>query len=288
MRRRFALSSRPFFLLAAILLAGCQTAGPPSVRGVPVPTLSVAEERAIGDPRYAGMVVETATGRVLYSEDADQLRHPASLAKLMTLYLLFEAIEQGRLSMTSELAVSAAAAAQPPSKIGVKAGETIRVRDAILALCVRSANDVAVVVAETLAGSEPAFAQLMTAKARALQMGSTTFRNASGLPDPPSITTARDIAVLARRLQVDFPSRYHFFSTKEFRYADRDWKSTNQLLGAINGVDGMKTGYIRASGYNLVASAKRRGKRVIVVVMGEKTGAARDGHVAALVEAYLP
>lgn len=274
-------------VLAALLLAACQSAGPRSTPTFAVPTLSVAEARAVGDPRYAGIVVETDTGRVLYAEDADQPRHPASLAKLMTLYLLFEAIEQGRLSMSTDLAVSAAAAAQPPSKIGVKAGETIRVRDAILALCVRSANDVAVVVAEALGGSESGFAEQMTAKARALQMGSTTFRNASGLPVPPSTTTARDIAILARRLQVDFPSRYHFFSTKSFRYAGREWKSTNQLLGAIDGVDGMKTGYIRASGYNLVASAKRRGKRVIVVVMGEKSGAARDGHVAALVNAYL-
>jgi D-alanyl-D-alanine carboxypeptidase len=282
------LSSRLFVLLAAILLAACRSAGPTSAPSFAVPTLSVAEARAVDDPRYAGIVVETQSGRVLYAEDADQPRHPASLAKLMTLYLLFEAIGDGRLSMSSELPVSAAAAAQPPSKIGVKAGESIRVRDAIFAICVRSANDVAVVVAEAIAGSESAFAERMTAKARSLGMGSTTFRNATGLPVPPSTTTARDIAVLARRLQVDFPSRYGFFSTKSFRYAGREWRSTNQLLGAIDGVDGMKTGYIRASGYNLVASARRGGKRVIVVVMGEKTGAARDGHVAALVNAYLP
>lgn len=279
---------RVFPLILLTLLAACQSAGPPSIRGKPVPSLSVAEARAIGDPRYAGIVVETDTGRVLYEEDSDQPRHPASLAKLMTLYLLFEAVESGALGMNSELAVSANAARQPPSKIGVKAGQEIRVRDAILALCVRSANDVAVVVAEALAGSEPEFARKMTAKARALGMSGTTFRNASGLPAPPSTTTARDIAILARRLQVDFPGRYGFFSTKSFRYAGQEWKSTNQLLGSIPGVDGMKTGYIRASGYNLVASARRGGKRVIVVVMGEKTGSARDGHVAALVNAYLP
>jgi D-alanyl-D-alanine carboxypeptidase len=162
------------------------------------------------------------------------------------------------------------------------------VRDAILAICVRSANDVAVVVAEAISGSESAFARQMTAKAKSLGMASTTFRNASGLPAPPSITTARDVALLARALQVNFPSRYGFFSTRSFKYAGRELRSTNQLLGAIPGVDGMKTGYIRASGYNLVASARRGGRRIIVVVMGEKSGVMRDGHVAALVEEFLP
>lgn len=277
---------RPLILLAALLLAACQSGGPPA-RQIDVPALAVAEARAVGDPRYAGIVVDVASGEVLYAEDADSPRRPASLAKLMTLYLLFEAIESGKLSMGDALPVSQNAARQPPSKLGLKAGGTIRVRDAILAICVRSANDVAVVVAEALAGSEPAFARQMTAKAKALGMASTTFRNASGLPAPPSLTTARDIAVLARRLQVDFPGRYGFFSTRTFRYAGRELRSTNQLLGAIPGVDGMKTGYIRASGYNLVASAKRGGRRIIVVVMGEKTGSARDGHVAALVDEYL-
>ena len=207
---------------------------------------------------------------------------------MMTLYLLFEAIRDGRYSITSALPVSAHAASQPPSKLGLKAGQSIAVRDAILAICVRSANDVAVVVGEALAGSEDEFARRMTARARALGLSSTLFTNATGLPDPAMVTTARDMAILARALQADFPERYQFFSTRTFTYAGRKLKSTNQLLGEVDGVDGMKTGYIRASGYNLVASAKRSGKRIIVVVMGEKTGSARNGHVAALVEEYLP
>ena len=271
-------------LLALLVLAACQSGG----AKMDVPSLSLAEARAVNDPRYAGIVVDTASGEVLYAEDADSKRHPASLTKLMTLYLLFEEIDAGRLTMATPLRVSAHAARMPASKLGLKAGQTIGVRDAILAICVRSANDVAVVVAEAIAGSEDAFAKRMNAKARALGLRSTFFDNATGLPDKRQVTTARDMAVLARALQTDFPARYGFFSTRSFTYKGHTLKSTNQLLGALPGVDGMKTGYIRASGYNLVASAKRGGKRVIVVVMGEKTGSARNGHVAALIEEYLP
>lgn len=253
-----------------------------------MPALAVAEAQAQGDPRYAGIVVDAGSGEVLYAENADAARHPASLAKLMTLYLLFEELQAGRLTMASELPVSAHAARQPASKLGLKAGESISVREAVLALCVRSANDVAVVVAEAIAGSEPAFARRMTEKGGALGLRATRFRNASGLPDPAQVTTARDMAVLARALQISFPERYGFFSTRSFTYAGRRLESTNQLLGEIAGVDGMKTGYIRASGYNLVASARRGGRRIIVVVMGEKSGAARDGHVAALIDEHLP
>jgi D-alanyl-D-alanine carboxypeptidase len=275
-------------LLAVAFLAACQSGGPPSAHALQIPSLAEAEARATVDPRYAGIVVDTASGNVLYSEDADSERHPASLAKMMTLYLLFDAVRSGALSMNSEIPVSAHAASQPPSKLGLKAGESITVRDAILAICVRSANDVAVAVGEQLAGSEDAFAARMTAEGRALGLTATRFTNATGLPDPQMVTTARDMAVLARALQTTFPDRYAFFSTRAFTYAGRKLQSTNQLLGALPGVDGMKTGYIRASGYNLVASAKRGGKRIIVVVMGEKTGSARNGHVAALVEEYLP
>jgi D-alanyl-D-alanine carboxypeptidase len=273
-------------LLLSLLLAACQSAGPPA-RHIAVPTLAAAEARAVTDPRYAGMVVDAESGRVLYAENADERRHPASLTKLMTLYLLFEAIESGKLSMSDQLTVSTAASREPASKLYLKPGETISVRDAILAICVRSANDVAVVVAEALAGSESAFARRMTERGRALGLASTHFENATGLPNPRQVTTARDIALLARHLQVDFPDRYRFFGTRAFTYKGHQLKSTNQLLGAISGVDGMKTGYIRASGYNLVASARRGGRRIIVVVLGEKTGSARDGHVAALVNAAL-
>jgi D-alanyl-D-alanine carboxypeptidase len=271
--------------LLALLLAACASSGAPDFD---VPMLARAEAHAQSDPRYAGIVVDAGTGTILYAEDADRVRHPASLTKMMTLYLLFEDLKAGRLKLSTPLAVSAHAASQPPTKLGVKAGESISVRTAISAICVHSANDVAVVVAEALGGSEAGFAARMNAKARALGLVATHFENATGLPDARQVTTARDMAVLARALQRDFPDRYANFSAKSFAYKGRTLKATNQLLGAIPGVDGIKTGYIRASGYNLVASAKRNGRRVIVVVMGETSGSARDGHVAALIDEYLP
>ena len=275
---------RVLALLVLLVPAACQS----GTGSVNVPSLAVAEARAQTDPRYAGIVVDVSTGRILYAEDANSRRHPASLTKMMTLYLLFEEMRAGRLSLDTPLSVSTHAARMPASRLGLKPGETIKVRDAIMAICVRSANDVAVVVGEAIAGSETAFAQRMNAKARVLGLSSTFFRNANGLPDDRQVTSARDMAVLARALQVDFPDRYSYFGTRSFTWKGRKLESTNQLLGAIPGVDGMKTGYIRASGYNLVASAKRGGKRIIVVVMGEKTGSARNGHVAALIDEYLP
>ncbi len=253
-----------------------------------VPSLTLAEARAQSDPRYAGIVVDVGTGDVLYAEDADSVRHPASLTKLMTLYILFEEIDAGRLKLDTPLTVSAHAARMPASKLGLKAGQKISVKDAILSICVRSANNSAVVVAEAIAGSESAFAARMNREARALGLSATQFVNATGLPDKRQITSARDMAVLARAVQVAFPQNYGYFGTKGFTYKGHSLKSTNQLLGALPGVDGMKTGYIRMSGYNLVASAKRNGKRIIVVVLGEKTGTARNGHVAALIEEFLP
>jgi D-alanyl-D-alanine carboxypeptidase len=253
-----------------------------------VPTLAKAEARAQSDPRYAGIVVDAGSGAVHYAEDADSRRHPASLTKLMTLYVLFQEIEAGRFALSSKLPVSANAAKMPASKLGLKRGQKIAVKDAILAITVRSANDVAVVVAEAIAGSEAAFVERMNREARALGLSSTRFRNSTGLPDARQITSARDIATLARLLQVRFPERYSYFGVRSFSYKGRKLTSTNQLLGEISGVDGMKTGYIRMSGYNLVASAKRGGKRIIVVVMGEKSGSARNGHVAALIDEFLP
>jgi D-alanyl-D-alanine carboxypeptidase len=267
-------------------LAACQSSGTIS-RGLDVPSLAYAEARATSDPRYAGIVIDVDSGEVLYSDNADSLRHPASLAKLMTLYILFEEIDAGRISRRQALPVSPHAARQPPSKLGVKAGATIRVDDAIKAIAVRSANDVAVVVAETIAGSEPGFAALMTAKARALGLRSTVFTNASGLPDPQMVTTARDMALLARAVQTRFPRDARVFSTKSFSWNGKRHDSTNKLLGKVTGMDGMKTGYTRASGYNLAASVRGR-THLLVVVMGEKSGSARDGHVAALVEEYMP
>ena len=234
--------------------------------------------------RYASIVIDAETGEVLRSRNADIRRYPASLTKMMTLYLLFEAIDDGRLNLTSKLKVSKRAAGQPPSKLGLRAGSTIRVEDAISALVVKSANDIAVVVAEALGGTEVEFARKMTGKARALGMSRTTFRNASGLPNRKQRSTARDMAQLARALMRDFPHRYHFFDDQRFRYRGRVHRSPNRLLGSYRGMDGIKTGYIRASGFNLAASAEREGRRVIAVVFGGKTARSRNSHMANLLD----
>ena len=236
------------------------------------------------EARYASIVVDGETGEVLRSRNADIRRYPASLTKMMTLYLLFEAIDEGRLSLTSKLKVSKRAAGQPASKLGLRAGSTIRVEDAIKALAVKSANDIAVVVAEALGGTEVEFARQMTRKAKALGMSRTTFRNASGLPNRKQRSTARDMAQLARALMRDFPHRYHYFDDESFRYRGRVHRSPNKLLGSYRGMDGIKTGYIRASGFNLAASAERDGRRVVAVVFGGKTARSRNRHMANLLD----
>ena len=241
-----------------------------------------AADRA--EARYASIIIDAETGEVLRSRSADTRRYPASLTKIMTLYLLFEALDNGRLVPDSKLKVSKRAARQPPSKLGVRAGSTISVQDAIKALVVKSANDVAVVVAEALGGTEKKFAEKMTDKARALGMSRTTFRNASGLPNRAQRSTARDVARLARALMRDFPHRYHHFDDKRFRYRGREHRSPNRLLGNYRGMDGIKTGYIRASGFNLVASAERDGRRIIAVVFGGKTSRSRNIHMANLLD----
>ena len=236
------------------------------------------------EARYASIVIDAETGEVLRSRNADIRRYPASLTKMMTLYLLFEAVETGRLSLDSKLKVSKRAARQSPSKLGLRAGSTIRVEDAIKALIVKSANDIAVVVAEALGGTEAKFGQQMTRKAQALGMSRTTFRNASGLPNRKQRSTARDMSRLARALMRDFPHRYHYFDDQRFRYGGRVHRSPNRLLGHYRGMDGIKTGYIRASGFNLVASAERDGRRVIAVVFGGKTARSRNAHMANLLD----
>ncbi|AEY00559.1 serine-type D-Ala-D-Ala carboxypeptidase [Oceanimonas sp. GK1] len=236
------------------------------------------------NPRYAAIVIDAENGTVLHAANADASRYPASLTKMMTLYLLFEAMEQGRMTLDTAMPVSAHAAAMPQTNISLKKGETLRVRDAIPALIVRSANDVAVVVAEALGGSEEAFARRMTAKAKELKMHNTTFRNASGLPEPRQISTARDLAVLSLRLMKDYPAYYHYFSTSSFSYKGRTYRSHNRMVQNVPGVDGMKTGYIRASGFNVATSALRDDRRVVGVVMGGKTAQSRDKQMASLIE----
>lgn len=273
----------------ALALTGCQSATTTSSADrAALHQLAYAEQGAAEDGRWAAIVVDADSGRTLHSAAAEERRYPASLTKMMTLYLLFEELDRGRLRSNSELLVSANAASQPPTKLGLRAGSRISVEDAILALAVRSANDIAVAVAENISGSEAAFAERMTRTAHGLGMRATTFRNASGLPDPGQMTTARDMAILARALQQHFPRYYKTFSVRSFTFNGKAHKNTNALLGQVNGMDGIKTGYIRASGYNLATSVERDGRRIIVVVFGGHSGDHRNRMVTALVEEYLP
>jgi len=263
-------------LLLAAGLAACSTSRP---------TEALQTVRPVNSSKYAAIVVDADTGKTLFATAADQPRFPASLTKMMTLYMLFEAIDQGRVSMATPIPVSAYAASRPPSRLGVKPGETVDAQTAINALVVRSANDVAVAVGEYLAGSEAAFAQQMTSRARSLGMSRTTFRNASGLPDPGQQTCARDMALLGLALKRRFPHHYHYFSNRDFAYQGRMVRGHNKLL-ETGGVDGIKTGYIRASGYNIVTSYNGNGKRLIVTVMGGDSANARNAQVRELIERY--
>jgi D-alanyl-D-alanine carboxypeptidase len=239
------------------------------------------------EPSQSSIVVDANTGAVLQATNADAIRHPASLTKIMTLYLLFERLESGKLKLNSELPVSAHAASQAPSKLGLKPGETIQVETAIRAIVTKSANDVAVIVGEALGGDEPTFGRMMTAKARALGMTQTTYRNASGLPNEEQVTTAKDQALLGRAIQDRFPNYYHYFSTRTFAFRGKQMRNHNHLLGVVDGIDGIKTGYIRDSGFNIVTSVKRNKRYVVAVVFGGTTAKARDARVRALIEGHI-
>ncbi len=234
--------------------------------------------------KYAAILIDTESGRVLHEVNADSLNYPASLTKMMTLYMVFSALESKKITLDTRWTVSAAAAVQPPTKLGLKRGQTITVRNCILALVTQSANDIAVVVAEGLAGSEFHFARMMTAKSRELKMTQTTFQNASGLPNRRQTTTARDISRLALAHLRDFPGYYDYFSTRVFQYGRHAYHNHNNLLISYRGTDGIKTGYIRASGYNLAASAVRNGRRLIGVVMGGPSSRARNQQMIALLD----
>jgi D-alanyl-D-alanine carboxypeptidase len=235
-------------------------------------------------PAYSSIVVDANSGAVMQSANADAPRHPASLTKIMTLYLLFERLEQGKIKLTTELPVSAYAAKQAPSKLDLKPGETIRVETAIRAIVTKSANDVAVIVAEAIGGDEAGFANLMTTKARALGMTQTVYKNASGLPEPQQITTARDQAILGRAIQDRFPNYYPYFATRTFDFRGKSIRNHNHLLGTVDGVDGIKTGYIRDSGFNIVTSVRRANRYVVAVVFGGRTADARDARVRSLID----
>ena len=236
------------------------------------------------NPLHASIVIDANTSEVLHALHADASRYPASLTKMMTLYMLFEAIEQRKMALDTRMQVSAHAAAMPSTNINLRSGDSISVREAIPALIVRSANDVAAVVAEALGDTEANFGRMMTDKARKLGMRSTTFRNASGLPNNEQKTTARDMATLSMRLMKDFPQHYHYFSTQSFSYKGITYNSHNRMVRNTHGVDGLKTGFIRASGFNVATSAKRGNRRVVAVVMGGPTAASRDQHTAQLLD----
>jgi D-alanyl-D-alanine carboxypeptidase len=244
-------------------------------------------DHSSSSPPYAAIVVDGNTGNILHSANADELRHPASLTKIMTLYLLFERLDAGKIKLDTEIPVSEHASAQAPTKLGLKPGHTIAVEDAIKGLVTKSANDAAVVIAEALGGSESDFAEMMTRKAHALGMGHTVYRNASGLPNDEQVTTAREQALLGRAVQERFPRYYRYFSTSSFTYHGETMSNHNHLLGRVEGVDGIKTGYTQASGFNLVTSVHRGNHFIVAVVLGGSSAGARDAKMRSLIEEHV-
>ncbi|HIJ85328.1 MAG TPA: D-alanyl-D-alanine carboxypeptidase [Magnetococcales bacterium] len=233
---------------------------------------------------YSDLVMDAKTGRILHATNPDELRYPASLTKMMTLYMTFQALKSGKLKLNDALPVSHNASIQEPSKLGLRPGQQIRVEDALLGMAIKSANDATVVLAEALGGSSEGFASMMTQKARDLGMTRTVFRNPSGLPNPGQVTTARDMAVLGYALIYHFPQFYPYFSREQFKYAGISHRNHNKLMSRYQGMDGIKTGYIRASGFNLVASTVRGSTRLIAVVLGGRSSVERNNRMAALLD----
>ncbi len=263
-----------------LILALCLTLA----AGLGVAAPAMAQPAGTSESKYAAIVVDAATGEVLYAKNADAQRHPASITKIMTLYLTFEALANGRLRLDEQISVSSHAAAQAPTKLGIHAGGMVSVDDAMRAIAVKSANDMAVALAEKLGGSESNFASLMTVRAQELGMINTHYANASGLPDARQISSARDIAILSRAVMRDYPQYYGYFSLHQFIYHGEVMTNHNGLLGKMPGVDGLKTGFVNASGFNLAASAVRDNHRLIAVMLGGNTSSARDRHVESLLE----
>lgn len=290
-----SLLAAAFLLVAALLPGDANAQSPPVKRAAPT---SKAKAKAVRpaaaasswvanpavDGRDAYIILDATSGRELSSDQPDQLRHPASLTKLMTIYLTFSALDSGRLSLGDALPVSVSALNAPPTKMGLPPGGTVSVRDATMALVTRSANDAAMVLAEALGGDEASFAAMMTSKARQLGMSQTVFRNASGLPNREQVTTARDMARLAYALMRDFPHYYPVFSVQSWPYRGRTLENHNRMLGSYEGADGLKTGYTNASGFNLVMSAVRDNRRLIGVVMGGNSAGQRDRMMAMLMD----
>ncbi|MEZ5781581.1 MAG: SPOR domain-containing protein [Rhizobiaceae bacterium] len=249
--------------------------------------LSLTGAAQAASSKHAAIVVDANTGKTLYSSSADSRRYPASLTKMMTLYLTFEALERGKIKKSTQVKFSAQAAAQPPTKLGIRAGNSISVETAIYSLITRSANDASLALAELLGGSEQGFARMMTAKARSLGMNGTVFRNPHGLPNTGQFTTARDMAKLGIALREHYPQYYDYFSVRSFKYGKQRIANHNKLLGRVEGVDGIKTGYTRASGFNLVSSVTDGRRKIVAVVMGGSSGASRDREMADLIKKYF-
>lgn len=269
------LRSARFLLAFAGLVLSCLGAVAPTTAAAQIPYLQMNA----AEPKYAAIVIDANSGEVLYDKRADSPRYPASVTKVMTLYLAFEALSEGRLKPTDRVVISPRAAAQAPTKLGLPAGDSITVDEAIRAMTVKSANDVAVAMAEKLAGSESRFAALMTLRGQELGMRNSRFVNASGLPDSRQISTARDLAILSRATMRDFPQYYSYFSVKGFTFRGNYIKGHNRLLDSMDGFDGLKTGYTNASGFNLAGSAVRDGRRLIAVVLGGSSTAWRDNNM---------
>jgi D-alanyl-D-alanine carboxypeptidase len=260
-----------------------------AVAGAPLGEAHAAKRRSSrGAPQIASaIVVDMNSGSILYSQSADLPRYPASLTKMMTLYVLFGYLRAGKVTPTSELVVTPHAASQAPTKLGLKPGATISTTDAVKALVTQSANDAAVTIAENLAGTEENFARVMTDTARSIGMNATTFRNASGLPNEDQITTARDMATLAAHLIHDYPEYYGVFETRYFTFNGHKYRNHNKLLFGYQGCDGIKTGYTKASGFNLTASVHRGNKHLVAAVLGGKTGGQRDAAMRSLLDRHF-
>lgn len=249
------------------------------------PSFAATSSSRYTDPRKdAALIVDGETGKVLYSRNANAQRYPASLTKMMTLYMLFDALHRGQVTMRTPIPISSHAAAQQPTKLGLRPGSTIKVEDAIKAVVIHSSNDIAVAIAEKLGGTEANFAKMMTRKAHAMGMGHTQYHNASGLPDRRQITTASDLVILARHLAYDYPQYFHYFGMHDFTYRGRRYTNHNHLIGKYKGADGIKTGYTNMSGFNLVSSVVRDGAHIIAVVMGGRSYRKRDTEMVKLLD----
>ncbi|MBI1686118.1 D-alanyl-D-alanine carboxypeptidase family protein [Caulobacter hibisci] len=268
-------SARRLLVAAGFAVAAMAGAAAPTVASAQIPYLQLNAS----EPKYAAIVIDANSGEVLYDKRADSPRYPASVTKVMTLYLTFEALSEGRLKLTDRVPISPRAAAQAPTKMGLRPGDSLSVDEAIRAMAVKSANDIATAMAEKLAGSESRFAALMTLRGQELGMRNSRFVNASGLPDSRQISTARDLAILSRATMRDFPQYYSYFSLKGFEFRGSYVRGHNRLLTSMEGFDGLKTGYTNASGFNLAGSAVRDGRRLIAVVLGGSSTAWRDNNM---------